>query len=404
MKKNGILNQNSVLYGSLFMLIFLTSSFVVTNNIISSAATIGLWLLTFFLLFLKWNKNVNPQLLFVAFVSLGCIWTTNIIRNENTRNTFVLSFAFLTALLFVVNYTFLEFKKVYIQIMKIICTISLVMFLLYLLLPALNNYFVVKNANGHLYSNLYIYVNSEAYIRNMSMFWEPGAFQTFVALALLFEVVNESPNIKTIAIFIISIITTFSTTGYIALAMIFLVVMLDRKYENNKIRRVVLCIILVLVIFTFGNQELLFSTNSSTVFGKLIGFFNNRDYNRYDSFNSASVRYFAIIKPAEAFIKAPILGWGYQGLSLETSQYTHGMNTCTFINWFATYGVLFGTIMVVGCNKLVAMLYNDFSRRIAVLLVLFTITASENYVNNAFVWGLMLYGYKETIVNKTDRK
>lgn len=42
MKKNDIINQNSVLYGALFMLIFLTSSFVVTNKIISPATIIGL--------------------------------------------------------------------------------------------------------------------------------------------------------------------------------------------------------------------------------------------------------------------------------------------------------------------------------------------------------------------------
>ena len=385
------LNEKKYIF-SIFMILFLTSSFVITNDIVSSAVTIALWVLTLMILFFS-----SPEFSFSTLIATSLLvtfmWITTLVRNENIRNGFLFTFAFVTALCCRSVIGFDDFKRCYIKVMKVLCCISLVCFLLYLLIPQLNNIMVTTNAGGVVFSNLIIYVNSSKAVRNMGMFWEPGAFQTFISVALLFELLGEKPSTKNVIIFSACIITTFSTTGYLSLALVFLIAMLNGKNADNKSRVVIIvCAVIALLIINM-NKDFFFSTSKSSVFGKIITFFN-RDYGSNKRVTSASVRYNAVVMAVEAFFKSPIYGWGYKGLNELLYDYTLGMNTCTFANWFAVYGALFGIVMTVGFVKLSFTLANNKLQAIMILIFFFIITMSENYVNNASIIILALYGYK----------
>lgn len=57
--------------------------------------------------------------------------------------------------------------------------------------------------------------------RNSGPFWEPGAFAIFLSLAILFDIIQKNNFILRNNIFlIIALFTTFSTTGYLILALI----------------------------------------------------------------------------------------------------------------------------------------------------------------------------------------
>lgn len=386
-----IINEKKYVF-SIFMILFLTSSFVVTNDILSSAVTVFLWGLTLVVLLLC-SPVFSFSTLAAAFSLIAFMWITTLVRNENIRNGFLYTFAFTTAFICRSAIGFKDFKHCYIKVMKFICCVSLVGFVIYLLIPRLNGFMVTTNMAGNSFSNLFIYVNSAKVTRNMGMFWEPGAFQTFISIALLFELLSENPNNKNIIIFSACIITTFSTTGYLSLALAFLIGMLSGKNSDKKSRAVIIVCVAIALLAIYIYKDFFFSTSKSSVFGKIITFFD-RDYGNNQRITSATVRYNAIFKAIEAFFKSPVYGWGYKGLNELLYDYTHGMNTCTFANWFAVYGTLFGIIMTFGYIKLSSLIANNKLQTIMIIVFFFIITMSENYVNNASVIILALYGYR----------
>lgn len=72
-----------------------------------------------------------------------------------------------------------------------------------------------------IYTQLYNFDNYSLTLRNCGPFWEPGAFQGFINLALILEIFTNVERSKQwyvkISVYVISILTTFSTGGYIVL-------------------------------------------------------------------------------------------------------------------------------------------------------------------------------------------
>ena len=379
----------------LFMVLFLTSGFVVTNDLMSSSVTIGLWVMVLTILLLQ-QRKLKPDMIFVFIIIAGSFLISDIFNSEPIINTFKCLFSFVTVFFLVNRYDPERIKNSYIEIMYLISWISLILFALFTILPSLSNINVVINAAGNAYSNLYIYTHSSLLQRNQSMFWEPGAFQTFVNIALLFEILKDNTNIKKIFIFTIAVITTFSTTGYIALALCFLLLLIKnnrRDRKNKQLRRAIILFVFIAAILIVYNYDLFFDRSKNSVFGKIVNFFEN-DQIANNTMSSSTIRYYSFVKSIEAFFRKPIFGWGYEGLSIELFPYTHGMNTCTFINFLSVYGIFYGIPMLVGF----ILLSKEKKQRWYISLLVFTIfficTISENFVNNAFFIMLSLMGYK----------
>lgn len=382
---------------SLFFILFLTSSFVICNDIWSSTVTICLWILVLAMLLFN-SQIIDKKLAFIMFLLVISMGISTLINHENFRTYVALSFSYFVILLFVSQYNISEFIDSYVYVLKLICVISLIGYMAFLIVPELHNFFVVTNLADLKATNLVLYIDTANNKRNMGMFWEPGAFQTFINLALMFEVSKENPNKINVVIFVLTVLTTYSTTGYIGLLFIGLLFFV-RKGTNIKAKIVllVLAIAFMLIIFFNGTiNSLLFASSingQSTVFGKIIQFFNgNRSSVVLDS---ASVRYNAIFEIAKTIKEKPILGYGYSGLRERTYEYTYGMNTCTFLNWFATYGILFGIVALIGSKRFSEKLNVGFLARVTGIMILFILTMSENYVNNAMIVMIILYGYRE---------
>lgn len=230
----------------------------------------------------------------------------------------------------------------------------------------------------------------------MGMFWEPGAFQSFVNLGLLFEISKRQTDKKTVLLYIVTILTTYSTTGYIGMLLILMIPFFKR--EGNVKKKLLLLVgvfaVIVICYFTPAINNLLFASSikgQSTVFGKILNFFSGSSNSTVLS--SADVRYNAVFEVWNAFTERPLFGYGYSGLAERTYLYTHGMNTCTFLNWFASYGFLYGAVAIVGIIL--------FSRKISsgaicitlTVAILFALTMSENYIQHASIILLIIYGY-----------
>ena len=85
--------------------------------------------------------------------------------------------------------------------------------------------------------------------RNSGMFWEPGAFAGYLIISLLFAFSkNVQVNRKEILLLLIALITTFSTTGYIALILLAFAYIITT--ERISTRKKLIFTPFLLIIFT----------------------------------------------------------------------------------------------------------------------------------------------------------
>lgn len=378
---------------ALLLTLFLTSGFVVKNNLISWTATVLLWVVDFVLLAVSVRRiNAKSFFTFAVFiiVAIASMYHNNEIAVQQLGYLFLTYF---TMLAYTSIYGVEEFKQSFCRVMAFLCITSLIFFAIYMLVPSMDSRSNVVGTGGLTASNMIIFVKYVGLSRNMSMFWEPGAFQTFIILAMTFELFNEKASAFRLTLYAVTILSTFSSAGYIGLAMVLLLAFLKKSDSATKsIRFWVVSATMLIIVFVYVNQDALFDTSSSTVFGKIIDFLNEEGYNSTVR-TSVSTRYYAVIKPVEEFFKDPLLGCGYAGLIERTKLYTYGMNTCTFVNWFAVYGVFYGLIISVGYLKFAKKLGKTNFMAFMIMVVLFVATMSENYVNNPFFLIFMLYGY-----------
>lgn len=374
-----------------FLEIYLTSSFLVTNDIFSSLVVITGWLITFAVVLCKGKmKKTRCNIPFIL-LSLSFLFSY-IFNGENIRNGIALLFSFLVSFLICSKISFRVFKGAFLYVMFIISAFSLVFYVVYSIFPFFDKINHVTLLDGRTFSNCFIYISdiSESLKRNQSLFWEPGAFQAFLNIAIAFELFSAFPNFKRLRVFVLALISTFSTTGYIALFfLIFAYAMFSKKIPNGKVLKIGLLLFVVGFVFVIVK----FASHPENPFMKIVHFYTEQAWDGTGDINSASVRFFAILLPIQAFLEKPFWGYGYDGLTQYTLLYTNGMNTCTMVNWFAIYGLFFGLIMILGYYRLTNNFCNNSLARKIMFVFFFIVMMSENFAANAFFFLLCLYGY-----------
>lgn len=95
-------------------------------------------------------------------------------------------------------------------------------------------------------------------LRNPGPFWEPGAYATFLALALVFNLIitKKLLNIKSI-VFIVSLITTFSTAGYFSLFILLGYYFLEGLKISLYLKMILFFLILGLFVFAYNKLDFL---------------------------------------------------------------------------------------------------------------------------------------------------
>ncbi len=119
------------------------------------------------------------------------------------------------------------------------------------------------------FNNIFIFtwpVHDSYFItRNQSIFWEPGAFQLFINLALISSLYYKNKFAsKENILYFITVLTTLSTTGYIVLLLIYFQYFIKHFKINKKQMFINLWIIVLLVLIVFQSKIIQnkFSSNS----------------------------------------------------------------------------------------------------------------------------------------------
>ena len=374
-----------------FIIIYFSAGFFVTNDLWPIPMIVSVVCALFFVLLYN-NYKLNYNLLSFSLLLLSTMWISLILNEDNLLVYIYYTVGYLSAVLYVNKYSLSEFKENFTNIMMCIAFCSAIAYVLYLASPGLEYYNTFSNAKGTLYSNLLLFIHRVGSHRNFGFFWEPGAYQTFLNLALFFELAKDEPRKKAIMLFIFNIITTFSTTGYIALFIILYIFVFSKKELKKMVPSLVLIFLAI-----FGFQDLFSSvldSTSSTVFGKLENFFYNEEYgNNWGALTSSQIRYFSVVKVLEVFINHPLIGVGYNNLNKLLFLFTSGMNTCTFLNYFAVYGMFYGIICLLGYWNISTILGRG-KNKLLIFFLFFVITMSENYIHSFIFYVFIFYGYK----------
>lgn len=131
------------------------------------------------------------------------------------------------------------------------------------------------------YATPYFVIGGLGVKRNYGIFWEPGVYQIYLNLALCMVLFNSGQSIKNknckILVLAASVISTFSSTGYLVLAGILAVYTFSNK-EAVMGKLSLLKKIAVVIIFIVG---IFFEVSTATVSGKFT-VANSSYRSRYD--------------------------------------------------------------------------------------------------------------------------
>jgi len=288
-----------------------------------------------------------------------------------------------------------EFSDKFIKLIVLICITSLAFYMI----GYLNNNFryifpVIQKDSGSRFGNAILYSynldpNILSVTRNSSIFNEPGKFQIFISIALFFELAkNQFKNKKRLILFIITMLTTGSSTGLICLILIFS----GKIFEGKKIKSIYKGLILTaLIALIFSSQ---FQTDILTKF--------NEDNTSYARRNTDYLIDLQIMKTN------PILGVGIEKYNLLFNDMVRFQTLKNYGNTvqsssnsltagLALYGLVFVTLILWGIYRFLKRYY--YGRGLALTLsfcIFLIICASQNVLMTILILLISIYGFKKS--------
>lgn len=157
------------------------------------------------------------------------------------------------------------------------------------------NLWEVREGHETMYTcYLFSYSTFSDIVRNYGPFWEPGRFTIFLTIALMIRLYNN-PAIffdRTNIILLLANITTFSTTGYFALSILFLgYILIIKTKSHTKILLITLLVILISWVLQ-------------------LDFMSDKVVSQMDDLGSTESRFGAMAYHFLQISRSPIIGYG----------------------------------------------------------------------------------------------
>lgn len=351
-------------------------------------------LLIFTFVLKRLNFNINTLIILLSMLVI--VLVSGSINNEISFGYFYKSLLIILSF-FIVSYLPLNtFVGYFDKIMKIMALGSLIVFFGYLLFDGFVNYFpTIINTAGREYYNLFImaipiYDYSGVLVRNGGIFREPGVFQMYLIFALLLQLfVFSKVNIKTAIIYIVTIITTYSTTGYIALLVLITAYFMKRSKSRQKEKKFIAFYLLITILCIMLLYSDLAIVLGDLVFGKM----NNTSH------GSTAARLASITVNLRLFFEAPLFGVGFNTLQ-ERFSYLASMqtgvmvrdNTNMILIQFAAHGLFYGLVWIYGYWRLCRRLSDDIINATVFFVVFLLLFIGENLSWGFLSYVLLFYG------------
>lgn len=230
--------------------------------------------------------------------------------------------------------------------------------------------------------------------RNYSFFREPGVYQMFLIIALVFQLgVLNNASVKKILVYIAAIITTMSTTGYISL--LFLVILFVVRRRGNNIgayKKVFFILILALIVAICIYPEVVLNM-VDTVFSKLSNLARLTTIARFGS----------ITENFRIFKENILLGAGLTRLDELFPLYCYEAygkintnNTNIIMIQFASHGLFYGLLFCYGLYGFCKKLSKNTIELVLFGLAMVSMYCGENLTFSVLPYIIFCFGVKQT--------
>lgn len=400
------IKSNLVYYILVFIIVFISNkTLLFGTNEIEAFSMIGtyfsnifLFIMSICLMFFK-RKTLSQHDVMMMLLFIFCIVFSGI-ANSNLRVGYgfmlmmIMSGLFLTKIM-----PFLKFIRIFEDIIFIIAQYSLIIYIIaFLNIGFLSKFPTIVNTNNYLFINCWlccIPISMQFEIpRLFGPFSEPGIFQIYLNLAILFHCIrNKEISIIRILTFIIALALTFSTTGYIAcgIVFVFLFFQLRRKIQTSRKGFFLMTIIIAAIIILSVTTDIL--SSNGMVFNK----FND------DGRATTAARMGAIFGNISIWATHPIFGVGITALPFLFEEYcmrSYGVstqsNTNSILVPFAMFGLLYGLLCVKGFWEISTKCTKGRGKSLLLFGSILLMLAGENITENVLFYVLIMYGISPT--------
>jgi hypothetical protein len=277
------------------------------------------------------------------------------------------------------------FINYYIKIMLFLVAVSLVPFVLinFFNLDFLSYMPIAVNTNGVIYHigilfNYYDYNQS----RNMSLFWEPSIFSSFIIMALIYEIIyNKKSSILRIILFTLGLLSTGSSGGFLLMPLVILLFVIKNKGILYSLFIQSTALLIVIYLYYNISELLMFLVNlNPMVFSK---------FTREES-SSVSERSDSPIINIDLFINNPIFG---NGLGKVDELYSSFMiaqtSTSTyFLAVFGIFGIFYTISILYGAYRQKQL---NIIARVLLFTILLVIVNKESHANFVLTHIMIFY-------------
>lgn len=271
------------------------------------------------------------------------------------------------------------FASTYVALMYRLALLSLVFYLPHVagldLRSALSAFHVPYTDDEHVvHIGLHNFGPAVHALRNCGMFWEPGAFAGYLVLSFLFMLspaVRARTGRRTVVVIALTLMTTLSTTGYLAAAGCFLVLW---AMSSSTRKTVIITVVASAAIVAFQSLPFLGEKIESQLQA------SNEQANLHEINRVGNALYDL------AFIEArPAFGWSVD----PGTRVAFDANVEEFVarqgNGFTGFAVRFGLIGLAGClysfYRAFGRLYGIRLAAFLAMMVLATLLVGEQFLN-----------------------
>lgn len=378
----------------MFLLLGVTAMPIIRlNDIISIILSIVLifWFVT------TKRQFINKEFYFIVLLLLILVVFQSFIFNFFKLETIVGLFIRVWIGYAAVKYFGLNFIPNYLVVMRLLTKISLIIFIPIYLFPNLHEYIIQTIPDFLSYKmelwgsefmkkSIVIYnfnmIDSSNLIRNCGPFWEPGAFGGFLLIAFMFNSVREKRLFtKLNFLFFFALITTQSTTAYLAL----FVFILGYYLSNNFSLKTMLLLISLLISGIFAFNQIPFLGRKISDESESIEYAINE--------KEGNSRLASAVLDLNDISQFPYTGRGIWDETRVDKKFEFVARNNGLTNILAQWGIGFSFIYFFFYFKSINFYcqYYESSKLLSsvILLTIWILSFGEVYFNLVFFWSLL---------------
>jgi hypothetical protein len=371
--------RNIVAYICVLYIIFITDSlFFATNisevrNYAKYVIILSCVIIIIYSLYKNKLKRYNLLEIVALITIIILIFCTAIWNGDFSNKLLSKILIFIFGYFISLNLTLETFANIYVKWMRIIAYVSLIGYFFADFFRVISVFPMIKSTAGLQYINLiFAVIPQRNYVmeRCFGPFWEPGVFQAYLIIAIVFIMfINKSSNkqrVIDLITFIGVLLITLSTTAYFAIIPLLCAYLLTTK-KIVKIRYKILIIILTAIFFTvFFNDQLYMQL-----------------FYKIESQNASYIsRVGSITDNFNVWMQNPIFGVGPVELERQLVGYSI---VNTIMMHFSIYGVFIGLFFLYKLYRFIRSISNNIFIALLILVSVGVSISGENLVYSSMI-------------------